>query len=122
VPPGNFFLSSQATGTTPWHHVLRMRGRSPGYLCTTARSGQLVLLGECHAYVTPRPVDTKSSAAWELRLAGKDGSTQPWFAQVTRGPPPYVPNFPRTERKDTSPNQDRATSLQFLPDWLSWLP
>jgi hypothetical protein len=107
---------------TPWHHGLRMRGRSQGYLRTTARSGQPEPLGECHAQVTQWPVDAKSSVAWELRLAGKAGSTQPWCAQVTHGPPPYVPGLPRTQRKDTAPNQDRATSLQFLPARLAGLP
>jgi hypothetical protein len=122
VPPRTLFLSSQATGTTAWHHMLRMRGRIPGYLCTTARSRRPVLLGECHAQVTQRPVDTKSSVAWELRRAGKAGSTQPWCAQVKRGPPPYVPGLPRTQRKDTSTNRDRASSLHFLPARLSGLP
>jgi alkylated DNA nucleotide flippase Atl1 len=75
LPPGNTFLSSQATGTTPWHHVVRRRGRKQGYLHTTVRSRQPVLLGEFHAQMTQRPVHTKSSVAWELRLAVKDGST-----------------------------------------------
>jgi hypothetical protein len=107
---------------TPWHHGLRMRGRSQGYLRTLARSGQPEPLGECHAKVIQQPVDTKSSVAWELRLAGKDGPTQPWCAQVTRGPLPYVPGFPRTQWKDTAPNKDRATSLQVLPARLARLP
>jgi hypothetical protein len=112
-------LSSLARPLEPttWHPVVRKRGRSQGYLRTTARSGQPVPLAECHAPGTQRPVDTESSVAWELRPSGQDGSTQPRCAQVTRGSPPYVPGFPRTQRKDTSPSQDRATSLQFLPAW-----
>jgi hypothetical protein len=80
------------------------------------------LLSECHAQVTQWPVDPKSSVAWELRLAGKAGSTQSWCAQVTRGPLPSVPGLPRTQRKDTSPNRDRATSLKFHPARLARLP
>jgi hypothetical protein len=102
--------------------VVRRRGRSQGYLRTTARSGQPVLLAECHAQVTQRPVDPKISVAWELRLAGKEGSTEPWCAQVTRGPQPYVPGLPRTQRKDTSPNRDRATSLHLIPARLAKRP
>jgi hypothetical protein len=97
VPAGNFCLSSQATGTTPWHDMVRKRGRSQGYLRTTARSGGPVLLGDCHAQVTQRPVDPKSSVAWELRLAGKAGSTQPLVcsghlrAPAARARPPQDP-------------------------------
>jgi hypothetical protein len=118
MPPGNFCLSSQATGTTPWHHVVRRRGRSQGYLRTTAMSGQPVLLAECHAQVTQRPVDNKSSVAWELRLASKAGSTQPCCAQVTRGAPPYVPGLPRTHRKTRPPTETGPPpSTFFLLGW-----
>jgi hypothetical protein len=121
VPPCNLFLPSQSTGTTPWRHVVRIRSRNQGCLCTTARSRQPVLHGEFHAQITQRPVDTKSSVAWELRLAVKNGTTQPWCAQVTRVPRPSVPRIPRTQLKEKSSTQGRATYLQFLPAWLAGL-